>query len=131
MGASLAQKAPFSLPYWHKNVRYPQYWKLKNKPYPVYLINDLSANSLWIYQQGIKQGMKLDACAIAEHVAVPTMLYGGGRDQFIPRSYVDELAKHIRGVQYHVIPEGDHVVMIRHNERMAPQMLAFIEETNL
>ncbi len=120
---------PLTIPRLRRHFRYPQYWKLKKLPYPVFLFHDLLANPLTLYQQGLKQASRVDALSLAAQINKPVLVWSGTRDPFVPHSYSQLMAKTIRGSHFEAMEGGDHIINIRYPEIMTGSILHYIEET--
>ncbi len=120
----LAKLVP--LPQLRQSFRYPEYWRLKDKPYPVFLCNDLLSNPLSLYQNGLLATARIDALQTAAHIRIPTYLLAGGKDDFVPPRFVQKLHQTIAGSRYELFPSGDHIVNIRKPDTIPARIHQFI-----
>ncbi|MBM4353280.1 MAG: alpha/beta hydrolase [Deltaproteobacteria bacterium] len=64
---------------------------------------------------------------ILEHVKVPTLILGGGRDFFTPKVFSDEMARRIPDAELHVIEDASHYCAVEYPQQLVGIMEKWLE----
>ncbi len=62
-----------------------------------------------------------------EQITTPTLVIHGESDSVVPFSHGQHSAATIPGAQFKVVPDGDHLCFITHQEQVKPAILDFLQ----
>lgn len=69
-----------------------------------------------------------DAEHVLRKIDVPTLILGGGRDFFTPRSFSEEMAGRIDGAELHIINDASHYCAVEYPDVIVVRMKKFFRE---
>jgi len=80
------------------------------------------------YRDCVEALVEHDAEHVLDHISVPTLILGGGRDLFTPKSFAEEMARRIKGAELHIIEDASHYCAVEYPEIIVIRMRKFFKE---
>ena len=89
---------------------------------------DLSSTTLRVYLYTLRQMYFFDKDNFFEKISIPTLIVHGNKDTYFPIRNSIEISSRIKGSEFVIIDDADHIIVLNNVKEVSTAILKFIEK---